>query len=52
MGLFGYVRGCMVGPTDAGLRDTLWAELDSLRVRWNLAWCVLCDFNIIRYLAE
>ena len=20
MGLFGYVRGCLVGPTDAGLR--------------------------------
>ena len=52
MGLFGYVWGCMVGPTDAGLRDTLWAKLDSVRVRWSSAWCVFGDFNIIRYPAE
>ena len=26
--------------------------LGCVRVRWNLAWCVFGDFNIIRYLAE
>ena len=50
----GFVWICMgvYGPNDAGLRDTFWAELDSVRVRWNSAWCVLGDFNIIRYPAE
>ena len=36
----------------AGLRDALWIELDSVRVRWSLAWCVFGDFNIIRYPVE
>ena len=40
------------GLNDADLRDALWAELDSVRVRWSSAWCVLGDFNIIRYPAK
>ena len=31
------------------MRDAFWVELDSVRVRWSSAWCVLGDFNIIRY---
>ena len=48
----GFVWLCMgvYGPTNASLRDTLWAKLDSVRVRWSSAWCVFGDFNIIRYL--
>ena len=50
----GFVWICtgVYDPNDAGLRDALWAEPDSVRVRWSSAWCVLGDFNIIRYPAE
>ena len=50
----GFVWICtgVYGPNDAGLRDALWVELDSVRARWSLAWCVLGDFNIIRYPAD
>ena len=50
----GFVWICMgvYGLNDAGLRDALWVELDSVRVRWSSAGCVFGDFNIIRYLAE
>ena len=50
----GFVWLCMgvYGPTNASLRDTLWAKLDSVRVRWSSAWCVFGDFNIIRYPAK
>ena len=27
----------------------MWVELDSVRLRWSLAWCLIGDFNIIRY---
>ena len=37
------------GPTVVGLRDALWAELDSERARWSSAWCVFGNFNIIKY---
>ena len=30
----------------------MWTELDSVRERWIVAWCVFGDFNIIRYPAE
>ena len=40
------------GPTDDSLRDALWEELDSMKVHWSLAWCLIGDFNVIRYPAE
>ena len=50
----GFVWICMgmYGLTIAGLRDALWAELDSVRARWSSSWCVFGDFNIIRYPVE
>ena len=42
----------MYCPTAVGLRDALWTELDCVRARWNSAWCVFGDFNIIRYPAD
>ena len=30
----------------------MWTELDSVRERWTVAWCVFGDFNIIRYPTE
>ena len=43
----GFVWICtgVYGPNDVGLRDVLWEKLDSVRVRWSSAWCVLGDFN-------
>ena len=50
----GFVWICtgLYGPTDAGLRDALWAELNSVRARWSSTRCVFGDFNIIRYPVE
>ena len=39
----------MYGSTIDGLRDALWVELGSVRMRWSSAWCVFGDLNIIRY---
>ena len=39
----------MYGPTIVGLKDALWTELNCVRARWNSAWCVFGNFNIIRY---
>ena len=30
----------MHGLTVAGLRDALWAKLDSVRARWSSSWCL------------
>ena len=40
------------GPNDDRQRASLWAELARVRARWNMAWCLIGDFNIIRYLSE
>ena len=42
----------LYGPAAAGLRDALWTELDSVKVRWSSTCCVFGDFNIIIYLAK
>ena len=40
------------GPNDDRQRASLWAELARVCARWNMAWCLIGDFNIIRYLSE
>jgi len=40
------------GPSDDGARNALWVELDSVRLWWSLAWCLVGDSNIIRYPVE
>lgn len=37
---------------DDSARNATWVELDSVRLRWISAWCLIGDFNIIRYLVE
>ena len=37
------------GPNDDSQRGALWEELTRMPSRWNIAWCVFGDFNIIRY---
>lgn len=39
-------------PNDNGQRPTLWEELSQVRARWPMAWCLVGDFNIIRYPSE
>ena len=39
-------------PNDNGQRPTLWEELSQVHARWPMAWCLVGDFNIIRYPSE
>ena len=49
-----FVWACtgVYGPNDDGQRASLWEELSQVRARWPMAWCVVGDFNIIRYPSE
>ena len=49
-----FVWACtgVYGPNDNGQRSTLWEELSQVRARWPMAWCLVGDFNIIRYPSE
>ena len=49
-----FVWACtnVYGPNDDGQRATLWEELSQVRTRWPMAWCLVGDFNIIRYPSE
>ena len=49
---FDWICTGVYGPNSDGLRDALWTKLDSVKGRWNVAWCVFGDFNIIRYPAK
>lgn len=42
----------MGGPPDDGAGNALWVELDSVRLWCSSAWCLVGDFNIIRYAVE
>ena len=47
----GFVWACtgVYGPNDDGQRAALWEELSRVCDRWTMAWCLVGDFNIIRY---
>ena len=49
-----FVWACtgVYGPNDNGQRSTLWEELSHVRARWPMAWCLVGDFNIIKYPSE
>ena len=40
------------GPSNDSARNAMWVELDSGRLQWSSAWCLIGDFNIIRYPVE
>ena len=40
------------GPNDSHRRKELWRELDTIRGRWNGAWCLGGDWHIIRFSSE
>ena len=49
-----FVWACtsVYGPNDDGQRSILWEELSRVRAEWPMAWCLVGDFNIIRYPSE
>lgn len=49
---YSWVVTNVYGPNDARLRDEFWAELEDVRNRWDLPWCVGGDFNVIRFSHE
>ena len=46
-----FVWACtgVYGPNDDGQWTTLWEELSQVRARWPMTWCLVGDFNTIRY---
>ena len=46
-----FVWACIgvYGPNDDGQQAALWEELSQVRARWPMAWCLVGDFNIIRF---
>ena len=49
---FEWVCTGLYGPNADHYRAALWEELSRVRVRWNTAWFLFGDFNIIRYPCE
>ena len=49
---FEWVCSGVFGPSDDSARNDMWVELDSMRLQWILAWCLIGDFNIIIYPVE
>ena len=49
-----FVWACtgVYGLNDDNQRGALWEELARLHSRWNTAWCLIGDFNIIQYPSE
>ena len=40
------------GPNLEGRRAEFWRELVDIRQRWNVPWCAIGDFNVIRFPSE
>ena len=39
-------------PNEDSQWGALWEELSRMHSKWNVPWCVIGDFNIIRYPSE
>ena len=50
----GFVWACsgIYGPHSDGVRASLWGELADVRQRWNVPWCAIGDFNVVRFPSE
>ena len=49
---FVWVCTGVYGPNDDGQQAALWEELSQVHARRPMAWCLVGDFNIIRYPSE
>jgi hypothetical protein len=49
-----FVWACsrIYGPNADNLRAGLWGELADVRLHWNVPWCAIGDFNVVRYPSE
>ena len=49
-----FVWACIgvYGPNDDGQQSILWEDLSQVRARWPIAWCLVGNFNVIRYPCE
>jgi hypothetical protein len=45
---FSWVFNGLYGPND----ESLWEELTSVRLRCDVAWFLVRDFNVVRFLCE
>uniref|UniRef100_A0A2N9EBT0 Reverse transcriptase domain-containing protein n=1 Tax=Fagus sylvatica TaxID=28930 RepID=A0A2N9EBT0_FAGSY len=50
----GFVWACsgIYGPHSDGVRVSLWGELVDVRQQWNVPWCAIGDFNVVRFPSE
>ena len=49
MTLFGLVQVCIAPMMMDSSLYILWEELSQVRAKWPMAWCLVGDFNIIKY---
>ena len=50
----GFIWACsgVYGPNDNNLRGQMWDELIGIQQLWDVPWCYIGDFNIIRFPSE
>ena len=50
----GFIWACfgVYGPNDNNLRGQMWDELIGIQQLWDVPWCYIEDFNIIRFPSE
>ena len=50
----GFIWACsgVYGPNDNILRGQMWDELIGIQQLWEVPWCFIGDFNIVRFLSE
>ena len=50
----GFIWACsgVYGPNDNNLRGQMWDELIGIQQLWEVPWCYIGDFNIVRFPSE
>ena len=50
----GFIWACsgVYGPNDNNLRGQIWDELIGIQQFWEVPWCYIGDFNIVRFPSE
>ncbi|XP_075636750.1 uncharacterized protein LOC142608985 [Castanea sativa] len=50
----GFILACsgVYGPNDNNVKEQMWDELIEIQQLWEVPWCYIGDFNIIRFSSE
>ena len=50
----GFIWACsgIYDPNDNNLRGQMWDELNGIQQFWEVPWCYIGDFNIVRFPSE